>query len=86
MWSQNPEALAAWAREQRAAREAEAERYRTAARVGSASPGRWARTVQGVGGWMENTGRRLQARYETRYNTTERKETSHAAATRTQPV
>lgn len=82
MWSQNPEALVALAREQRAAREAEAARHRTLAHARSTQPGRWARAMQGMGGWMESTGRRLQARYDT----IERKEKSHAAATRTQPI
>jgi hypothetical protein len=78
----NPDAASAWAREQRAAREAEAERHRIVASMSRFQPARWARTMQGVGEWMENTGRRLQARYDT----IERKEKLHAAATRTQPV
>lgn len=86
MWLHNTVALDAWAREQRAVREAEAERHRTFARLRSAHPGRWARTVQGLGEWMEETGRRLQARYDTVERKHERKEKSHAAATRTQPV
>lgn len=86
MWSQNPEALVALAREQRAAREAEAARHRTLAHARSTQPGRWARAMQGMGGWMESTGRRLQARYTTHSGPLNRKEHVHAAATRTQPI
>lgn len=87
MWSyHNPDAVEAWAREQRAAREAEAAHHRMLGAVSRQQAGRWARAMHNVGGWMEETGRRLQARYSSHMNALERKETNHAAATRTQPI